>query len=77
MLTFIDLFFLLSYNLPMNEKFITMTEAQDILGVSRTKMWRLIKDGILNTYSNPLDNRKTLVRLNDVEKLKIPKPKSP
>ena len=53
----------------MTDKYVSMNEAQVILKVSRTKMWKLVKEGILKTYSDPLDKRKRLVRKEDLEKL--------
>ena len=59
----------------MSEEYITMSEAQILLNVSRTKMWKLVKDSVLDVYDNPLDKRNKLVKRVDVEKLKNPKPK--
>jgi DNA-binding MarR family transcriptional regulator len=48
---------------------ITMKEAQERLGVSSHKMWRLVRDGILPARPNPLDRREKLIRLTDLERL--------
>jgi excisionase family DNA binding protein len=48
---------------------ITLTEARRILGVSRMKVWRLVKDGTLTAISNPLDKRQKLVHRLEVEAL--------
>lgn len=57
----------------MPEEFMSMTEAREYLGISKTKIWRLVKEGAIKTYEDPLDKRKHLVRLRDVEKLKQPR----
>jgi hypothetical protein len=54
----------------MAEEFISLTEAQKILGVSRVKMWQLAKK--LTLYTDPLDKRKKLVPRVEVERLKQP-----
>jgi hypothetical protein len=48
---------------------ITLTAARNILGVSRTKIWRLVREGTLIVYSNPLDKREKLVKRSQVEAL--------
>lgn len=48
---------------------ITLTAARSILGVSRTKIWRLVREGALVVYSNPLDKREKLVPRSQVEAL--------
>lgn len=57
----------------MAEEYISLKEAGDILKVSRTKIWSLIREGVLKTYEDPLDKRKTLVVRSDVLKLKQPR----
>lgn len=59
----------------MVEGFISLREARENLGVSKMKMWRLVKEGTIKTYENPLDKRTKLVRYEDVEKLKQPRPR--
>lgn len=55
------------------EDFVTMTEAQELLGVSRFKIWKLVKEGTLPTFRSELDRREKLVRLSDVEALRRPR----
>lgn len=52
---------------------ITATAARKILGVSPLKMTKLLKEGVLRHFPDPLDNRKKLVSKTDVLALKIPK----
>lgn len=52
-----------------NTDFITLTEARHILGVSRMKVWRLVKEETLTAIANPLDKRQKLVRRSQVEAL--------
>lgn len=48
---------------------ITLTEAAQLLGVSRPTMGRLVSRVPLQTYPDPLDARAKLVRRADVRKL--------
>jgi hypothetical protein len=51
---------------------ITTKEARQILGVSPLTMARLLKDGTLRHFTNPLDKRQKLVSKAEVLAL-IPK----
>ena len=51
---------------------ITVSEARDLLGVSWNKMAKLLKDGVIRHFSNPLDNRVKLVSKAEVLAL-VPK----
>jgi len=51
---------------------ITLSQAMNLLGVSRTKVWRLVKEGQLGAVVNPLDKREKLFSKSQVESL-IPK----
>lgn len=55
-----------------NEEFLTLTQARKLLGVSRTKLWTLVKEGQLTIYKDPLNKRVRLVRREDVERLRSP-----
>lgn len=57
----------------MAEEYLSLKEAQEYLGASRMKMWRLVKEGVLTTYRDSLDKRKRLVLKSDVEQLKQPR----
>ncbi|HYP53614.1 MAG TPA: helix-turn-helix domain-containing protein [Pyrinomonadaceae bacterium] len=46
-----------------------MSEAMQLLGVSRTKIWRMVKAGVLRATIDPLDNRVKLVNRTEVETL--------
>ncbi len=58
----------------MGDEFVTMREAQDILGVSKFTIWRLVKDGKLTAYQSDIDRRQKLIRRDDLERIKRPKP---
>lgn len=58
----------------MSDEFVTMGEAQEILGVSKFTVWRLVKDGKLTAYQSEVDRREKLVRRKDLEALRRPKP---
>ena len=51
------------------DEYLTLGEAQSLLGVSKNKMWRLVKIGALEAFPNPLDNRQKLVKRQAVEEL--------
>ena len=60
----------------MTEEFLLLKDAMKYLGISKAKIWRLVKEGALPTYSDPLDKRKRLVRKEDIEKLRQPRPQA-
>lgn len=55
----------------MAEDFVTMTEAQEILGVSRFKIWQLVRDGKLEAFQSELDRRQKLIRRQDLDALRF------
>jgi hypothetical protein len=60
-----------------NSEYMTATEARLTLGVTKTKLASLIRDGDLPVVESPLNKRVKLVRRADVERLKAqPRPKS-
>jgi excisionase family DNA binding protein len=50
-------------------EYLTVAEAQELLGVTGRKMADLLKRGDLPSEVNPFDRRSKLVRRADVEKL--------
>ena len=54
----------------MPTELATISEAARFLGVSRTKVWLLVKNNIIPYQKDPLDDRKKLVRKSDLEQLK-------
>jgi excisionase family DNA binding protein len=52
-----------------NEEWVTMTEASERLGVSRPKISRLARKGVIKTKLNPLDGRVRLVNLVELKAL--------
>lgn len=60
----------------MSDEFVSMREAQEILGVSNFTVWQMVKDGRLPTFRSELDRRKKLIRRSDLEALRAPKPTS-
>lgn len=52
------------------DEYVTMTEAQELLGVSRFKIWQLVKEGKLPAYQSELDRRQKLIRRSDIEALR-------
>jgi excisionase family DNA binding protein len=49
---------------------LTLGEAAEFLGISRKKMWSLVRDKLISAHISPLDRRKKLFRKSDLEKLK-------
>jgi len=49
---------------------LTLGEAANFLGISRKKMWSLVKDKQISAHTSPLDRRKKLFKKLDLEKLK-------
>lgn len=49
---------------------LTVTEGAAYLGVSRNKIWKIIKSGELATRKDPLDERRKLVKKADLQRLK-------
>ena len=47
----------------------SITEAQAILGVSRTALWRLIRTYKIQTFHDVLDARVKRIRVSDIEKV--------
>lgn len=58
---------------------LELGKAAEYLKVSRRKLWRLAKDGIIQYKTSPLDRRKKLFNKSDLETLlrgEIPKQES-
>jgi predicted DNA-binding transcriptional regulator AlpA len=45
---------------------ITVTEARELLHISRSKMAELLRDGAIRQFPNPLDKREKLVSRDEV-----------
>jgi Lhr-like helicase len=55
--------------LEMADEYITLTQAREILGVSKVKIARMVRDGDLVTIPDKRDARVKLVKKSDVEQL--------
>ena len=53
----------------MKNDFVTMKQAQEILGVSNYTIWKMAKEGRIKTYRSNIDRRQKLVRRSDLERL--------
>ncbi len=58
----------------MTNDFLTLQEAADLMGVSRFKLWRLVREGKLVAHQSERDRREKLVRRADIESLLTPRP---
>jgi excisionase family DNA binding protein len=50
-------------------KYLTITQAAEVLGVDRKKIRRMIRDGQLQAIVNPIDKRERLVPRTAIESL--------
>ena len=48
------------------KELLTLSEAAELLGVSRMKMSRMVKMKVITTQNDPLDERVKLVKRDDV-----------
>lgn len=55
--------------------YLTMAEAAAVTGTSRFQMSRLIKREGIPTYELPRDRRQKLIKEQDLEQLKTPRPR--
>lgn len=46
-------------------------DAAAMLGVSHATIWKMVRDGVLMAESDPIDPRETLVRIADLDALKV------
>lgn len=58
------------------EGFMTQAQAQEILGVAKGTIQRMVKDGRLQALDHPKDKRVRLFRVEDVERLAQPEPRA-
>ncbi len=58
----------------MDDEFLTLQGAADLMGVSRFKIWRLVRDGQLTAHQSERDRREKLVRKSEIEALIRPHP---
>ena len=52
-----------------HDETLTLTAAQEMLGVSRTTLWRIIRSYQIQTLTDVLDTRIKLVRKRDIERV--------
>jgi excisionase family DNA binding protein len=58
------------------EQGLTMTAAAERLGITRTTLRRLVREGELPTLNNPLDRRERLIPVSAIEQLERESPRS-
>lgn len=56
------------------DELIPLREARQRLGISKTTMTRLVKEGQFTLYENPLDRRERLVDWEEVQRVMRPRP---
>lgn len=52
------------------ERYVTVQQTADELGVSRATVWRMIRDGKLPSERDPLDRRAKMIPVSALEALK-------
>lgn len=57
--------------MQQDDTYITIKEAMGILGVTKSKLLRIIKDQELPTYENVLDKRQTLLERSQIMAMKM------
>ncbi len=59
----------------MQDEYLPLTAAAKHVGISRAKLWRIVKDGRLPSYEDPRDARVTLVRRDELDEAMRPIPR--
>ena len=54
----------------MPDEWMLWEDARQILGVSRDKMTKLVKTGVIESRGDPLDGRRVLIKRSSVEAVK-------
>lgn len=49
-------------------QYVTVQTAADMLGVSRRRIWDLIRQGSIEAIQNPLDKREKLIPQSEVDR---------
>ena len=62
-------------NIPGPTGFLTLTEAAAQAGVSRNTMRDRIRSGAVPSFSDPRNKHFVLIRVADVERLRVPQPR--
>lgn len=55
------------------DDFVTMREAQELLGVSSYTINQMVRDGRLTTYERPADRRRRYVKREQIVELQRPR----
>ena len=58
-------------------EYMTLQQAGEYLGVSKTWMWQAVKSGRIKVFEDPKDKRKKLVSKKDAEEFRKPRPIKP
>ena len=61
----------------MHDEYMSLTEAQLFLGISKIKTTKLVKEVGLELYSDPLDKRKKMLKKSEIEALRNPVRRNP
>ena len=54
-------------------EYLNLTEAKEYLGISKPTMWRLVKNGTIASFNDPVNKRIKLVRRDDLDKFRQPR----
>jgi hypothetical protein len=52
-----------------DEEYVTLGQAADMLGVTRRRIWLMLKGDELHAFTNPVDRREKLIAYSEVKRL--------
>jgi hypothetical protein len=55
--------------MALAERQVNLTTAAAMLGVSRTKLWTMVRGGEIQSSPDPIDRRQRLIPLGEIERL--------
>ena len=53
--------------------YLTLAQARERMAISHTRVWMMVKQGVLTAHGDPRDRRVKLVREQDIEHLSRPR----
>ena len=53
-----------------DQEYFNIQETAEVLGVTRRRIWAMVKAGEIDSLPNPLDRRETLIPRSEIERLR-------
>ncbi len=53
-----------------DREYLNIQEAAGELGITRRRLWQMVKDGQIEAVTNPLDRREKLIARSEVERFR-------